>query len=657
MLQLKNKWLTVQVSEQGAEIVSIRNTEGQEYIWQADPQYWKRHAPVLFPIVGSLWNGQYVHQGQTYKMSQHGFARDRKFRLIQHTCDSITLRLNANEETKKNYPFDFQLDITYRLTTNRVTTTWEVTNRGNEEMPFQIGGHPAFNIPTSTEKTWGYFQLSQRGHVLQEMICTPLAEKGCADMGKITDHLKNEYEENPMKVKGWGAVLTSGSYNSMTLYGSSSTTVTGATVPSTQLTWVYLTVVYDGATVSAYANGALVKSGTIASIVDDATKPLAFGALPNATSASVRGCYDECRLAGAVRSADWIAADYAAQSQADFLTPGDVLTPGLNAIVVDAAPERIGEPSDGYGNCFVDSDTVHFEMNTLAVTNETELSRRVCTGWTFVPKSGATIEGTGTVAKFPYTGTGTLYWQFTNLQYRVTAQTFGRATVAVDGGAPLAADERWVNEGDTVTLAVATEPGYNFLGWHGDVAAADQASTTLTFANLSAKRDVTAVAAVAVDNYVQDGLVMQLDGLENVVGAHDQTTTVWKDLAGNGYDFNLIAKKGAWAASGYDFIANQIATCAKTAAGAFENKISTIEFVWKTDEYKDATIFAPGHLAQYNIGPYLFTTKEGQVGFMSSQSTTNPRHAYTVAAGEWCTIALSSEGGEAYLRSVRVERR
>ena len=182
MNQLKNKWLTVQVSEQGAEIVSIRNAEGQEYIWQADPQYWKRHAPVLFPIVGSLWNGQYVHQGQTYKMSQHGFARDRKFRLIQHTYDSITLRLEADEETKKNYPFDFQLDITYRLTGQTITTTWKVTNRGNEEMPFQIGGHPAFNIPTSTEKTWGYFQLSQRGHVLQEMICTPLAEKGCADI-------------------------------------------------------------------------------------------------------------------------------------------------------------------------------------------------------------------------------------------------------------------------------------------------------------------------------------------------------------------------------------------------------------------------------------------------------------------------------------------
>lgn len=182
MLQLKNKWLTVQVSEQGAEIVSIRNTEGQEYIWQADPQYWKRHAPVLFPIVGSLWNGQYVHQGQTYKMSQHGFARDMKFRLIQHTCDSITLRLNANEETKKNYPFDFQLDITYRLTTNRVTTTWEVTNLGDENMPFQIGGHPAFYIPATKETTWGYFQLTKKEHALHEMLCTPLAEKGCADI-------------------------------------------------------------------------------------------------------------------------------------------------------------------------------------------------------------------------------------------------------------------------------------------------------------------------------------------------------------------------------------------------------------------------------------------------------------------------------------------
>lgn len=72
---VSNNSLTIQVSPHGAELSSIvANATGKEYLWQADPTFWKRHSPVLFPIVGSLWNNEYRHNGKTYKLSQQRFC-------------------------------------------------------------------------------------------------------------------------------------------------------------------------------------------------------------------------------------------------------------------------------------------------------------------------------------------------------------------------------------------------------------------------------------------------------------------------------------------------------------------------------------------------------------------------------------------------------
>lgn len=100
--QLKNNFLTVTLSDQGAEIQSVKDVNsGREYIWQADPKIWGRHAPVLFPVVGRLKDDQYTYDGKTYHMGQHGFARDSKFTVEEQDDKHIVFLLTSNEDTKK----------------------------------------------------------------------------------------------------------------------------------------------------------------------------------------------------------------------------------------------------------------------------------------------------------------------------------------------------------------------------------------------------------------------------------------------------------------------------------------------------------------------------------------------------------------------------
>lgn len=106
---------------------------GLEFLWQANPKVWGRHAPVLFPIVGKLKDNQYSHNGETYTMGQHGFARDRNFELIEKTEQKLTMVLKADELSKKVYPFDFELSIKYRLTDNGLYVTYNVRNPSENE--------------------------------------------------------------------------------------------------------------------------------------------------------------------------------------------------------------------------------------------------------------------------------------------------------------------------------------------------------------------------------------------------------------------------------------------------------------------------------------------------------------------------------------------
>ena len=178
MHTLKNEILTVQVKEHGAELASIRKGS-VEYLWQADPMFWGRHSPVLFPIVGSVWEKRYRVDGREFELGQHGFARDMDFTMVEGSEDEVRYRLESTEDTLKKYPWPFVLEIAYRLHGNMIDVIWEVSNPGNEDMYFQIGAHPAFNYPDYDPQTVERGFLSfDRGEGLE---CIRIKEKGCVD--------------------------------------------------------------------------------------------------------------------------------------------------------------------------------------------------------------------------------------------------------------------------------------------------------------------------------------------------------------------------------------------------------------------------------------------------------------------------------------------
>ena len=164
MVELKNEQLSVVVSEKGAELQSIKDANGKEYLWQADPKYWPRHSPILFPIVCSVNDETYRVDGKAYHLPRHGFARDAVFTLIFQSERKVTFALESSEETKKVYPYDFTLSVSYVIDGNKIGVIWHVHNTDTCEIHFQIGGHPAFNVPgmKEGENQYGRIRLDNR---------------------------------------------------------------------------------------------------------------------------------------------------------------------------------------------------------------------------------------------------------------------------------------------------------------------------------------------------------------------------------------------------------------------------------------------------------------------------------------------------------------
>lgn len=145
---IENSRFAVKVEDLGAELSSIYDKKNnRELIWNADPEWWPRHAPILFPSVGVTHNGHYKYRGECYAMSQHGFARDMEFTFLGVEGNALVHELRATEETKKNYPFDFVLQVRHIISEEGVIVDWTVKNEGNDEMLFTIGAHPAFMVP------------------------------------------------------------------------------------------------------------------------------------------------------------------------------------------------------------------------------------------------------------------------------------------------------------------------------------------------------------------------------------------------------------------------------------------------------------------------------------------------------------------------------
>lgn len=160
IVTIENSLLRISVKGSGAEMISLSHLgNNREYLWQGDPALWSRRAPVLFPIVGKLNNNTYRIGEQSYTLPQHGFARDKAFDLVAGTSDKLVFQLRDDEESRRKYPFLFQLCISYQLVNNKVIITYEVKNPDQKDLLFSIGGHPGFALHSKDGSSIDHFYL------------------------------------------------------------------------------------------------------------------------------------------------------------------------------------------------------------------------------------------------------------------------------------------------------------------------------------------------------------------------------------------------------------------------------------------------------------------------------------------------------------------
>lgn len=184
---LSNTTLTAVIDSKGAELISLKNDNGRDYIWEGNPEYWGKHSPVLFPIVGTLKNNQYRHDNQSYTIPRHGFARDMDFELISKTDAAAVFSLKATTVTKAIYPFDFELQIIYSLQENSLIVSFKVVNKSAGTMPFSIGAHPAFALPKPFESYALQFEFYEelKSYILENDLLSNNSFKVIMDKNKL----------------------------------------------------------------------------------------------------------------------------------------------------------------------------------------------------------------------------------------------------------------------------------------------------------------------------------------------------------------------------------------------------------------------------------------------------------------------------------------
>lgn len=144
---ISNQYLTVRINLLGAELWSICDNDGTEYLWQGAPEYWQNRSPVLFPYIGRMVEKSYLFNGNKYGMDIHGFAKNSQFRVVDCQRDSVTLCLSENTDSLEQYPFSFDFYVAYQLVEKNLSITYKVINKSRCTMYFGVGGHPGFNVP------------------------------------------------------------------------------------------------------------------------------------------------------------------------------------------------------------------------------------------------------------------------------------------------------------------------------------------------------------------------------------------------------------------------------------------------------------------------------------------------------------------------------
>jgi galactose mutarotase-like enzyme len=138
--------LSATLKADGAELVSLTDASGRELMWHGGLE-WPRHSPVLFPIVGRLSDDTLLHQGKSYRLTQHGFARDSRFEWVERGEKRAVLELSESAATLTLYPFRFRLQMIYEVEATTLSVTARIGNPGDGVLPCGIGAHPAFIWP------------------------------------------------------------------------------------------------------------------------------------------------------------------------------------------------------------------------------------------------------------------------------------------------------------------------------------------------------------------------------------------------------------------------------------------------------------------------------------------------------------------------------
>lgn len=154
IVTIKSDKLTVKVNSVGAELWEIIDSEGKSRLWDGNPEIWAKRSPTLFPIIGMVKNGRAQINGKTYPLDKHGILRTAEFTVENQSENSVTLLLCSDDFTKEHYPYDFELRITYTVIDATVKVAWEVKNNNDVDMPFQMGGHPAFTTNLTSDESF-----------------------------------------------------------------------------------------------------------------------------------------------------------------------------------------------------------------------------------------------------------------------------------------------------------------------------------------------------------------------------------------------------------------------------------------------------------------------------------------------------------------------
>ncbi len=161
MITLENDYIQVSLAAKGAELQRLFSKETQlEYLWNGDDQYWGKHSPVLFPIVGALKNDSFTYKDETFHLPRHGFARDQVFEAEKISASEAVFTLKETEESLKVYPFYFELKLKYKLIERKLNLTYEVVNTGKDELLFSLGAHPAFAVPNTPKTDYSDYYLA-----------------------------------------------------------------------------------------------------------------------------------------------------------------------------------------------------------------------------------------------------------------------------------------------------------------------------------------------------------------------------------------------------------------------------------------------------------------------------------------------------------------